>query len=352
MILYLVKEDGRYGILDSADRPNAVGLEILDRVAAGNLDGARMLLDWLREDQHLAGDDDPLAGLAFPRMWAKGKVADGERMKLVAAAILVQAVETAKDGIAILEPARSSAATDADRLNVSLALMEGYVAGGEYGKLREIALELARQFPESKRAFTLAEFALRGLGRHDEADVLAQERLKRLPDDLDTLRALAANAVAREDYALAVDRSRRIVSSGKAEAGDLNDFAWNALFTGKVGPEELDAAVRAAQMGQNRASLLHTLGCVYAEAGKTKEAREVLIQAMDQINLDEPDSNYWYAFGRIAEQYGEREIAKGDYARVTRPKKDFQVPGSSYRLAQNRLKVLEGTSKGKTPAGK
>jgi hypothetical protein len=48
--------------------------------------------------------------------------------------------------------------------------------------------------------------------------------------------------------------------------------------------------------------------------GKTNEAREVLTHAMDLLNLDEPDDNYWYAFGRIAEQDGERDMGLADYA--------------------------------------
>ena len=88
---------------------------------------------------------------------------------------------------------------------------------------------------------------------------------------------------------------------------------------------------------------LHTLGCLYAESGRTKEAREVLIQAMDLQVMDEPDPNYWYAFGRIAEQYGELEVAKADYAKVTKPKKAVELPDSTYLLAQTRLNALQGT---------
>jgi tetratricopeptide (TPR) repeat protein len=72
---------------------------------------------------------------------------------------------------------------------------------------------------------------------------------------------------------------------------------------------QIETAIRATQMSQNAPNILHTLACLYAEAGKTKEAREVLIQAMDLKELDEPDPDYWYAFGRIAEQYGEKEVA-------------------------------------------
>lgn len=62
-------------------------------------------------------------------------------------------------------------------------------------------------------------------------------------------------------------------------------------------------------------------------------------------DLDEPDDNYWYAFGRIAEQYGERDIAIANYSRVTKPEKAYEIPISSYRLAQLRLQALNAGKK-------
>ena len=61
---------------------------------------------------------------------------------------------------------------------------------------------------------------------------------------------------------------------------------------------------------------------------------------MDDLNLDEPDDDYWYAFGRIAEQFGEREIAISDYKKLEKPKHVLETPTSSYTLAQMRLRVL------------
>jgi hypothetical protein len=57
-----VKGNGLYKILDSSNKPNTVGWEILDRVASNNLTGARVLLDWIRDVQHVAGGDDPWRG--------------------------------------------------------------------------------------------------------------------------------------------------------------------------------------------------------------------------------------------------------------------------------------------------
>jgi tetratricopeptide (TPR) repeat protein len=341
LTLYVVKEDGKYKILDSSDKPNALALEIMDRLRAQNVRGARVLLDWVRDDQHVAGGDDPVAGFAFPRMWTRGKDADIDRMTLAAAALLAQTRETARDGVPILEAAWNSAQREGDKLNLQLALLDGYRNSEQYDKLREMAAGLARDYPDSKRLFSDQEFALAALGRFAEADALAQELLKRTPSDLDAMRALVTSAVAREDYPLAHERGKKIVDAGKAEGLDLNGIAWSSLFTGKVEQADLDTAIKAAQMSQNNAGELHTLGCVYAEVGKTKEAREVLIQAMDQLTLDEPDGNYWYAFGRIAEQYGEREIALQDYKSVERPSVASQLPSSSYRLAENRLRLLQ-----------
>jgi transglutaminase-like putative cysteine protease/Flp pilus assembly protein TadD len=343
--MWVIKEEGKYRILDGSEKPNSIGLEILDRLQAGNTAGARVLLDWVRDEEHLAGGDDPLAGLAFPRMWTKGKEADAEQMKNAAAAILAQSKETARDAVVVLETARSKAKNEGDKLNLGVALLSAYNNLDEYDRLHALATELAKQNPESKRLFFDDEAALRALGRFADADALAQAMTKRLPDDPDMHRALVRNAVAREDYAAAHALGKKLAADGKAEASDLNGIAWNVLFTGRVEQEDVDTAVKSAQLSQNNnAGILHTLGCVYAEIGKTKEAREVLIQAMDQLNLDEPDANYWYAFGRIAEQYGESEVAVADYKQVKRPKKAAEVPGSSYRLAQIRVAAMKNSS--------
>lgn len=61
----VIREEGRYKILDGSEKPNSVGLEILDRLAAGNLAGARVLLDWVRDEEHLAGGTTRLQDLHF-----------------------------------------------------------------------------------------------------------------------------------------------------------------------------------------------------------------------------------------------------------------------------------------------
>jgi tetratricopeptide (TPR) repeat protein len=341
---YVVKEDGDYKVLATSRFPAAIGLEILDRLTANDLAGARQLLDWLREDQHLAGGDDPLAGEPFPRFWTKGRDADARAMTLAAASILVSSKDTARRGLAILEPAAISSTNDAERLNIALAMLTGYDVLDEFEKALAVCLDLARQYPESDRVFQDGDFDLRALGRFDHADQLAEDRLKRIPGDLLAMRALAYNAEVREDYFKAHALTQKIIDDGKADPDDLNRIAWFSLFTGSVQASDVEDAIRASDLGNKGPHILHTLGCVYAEIGKIKEAREVLVEAMDALNLDEPNDNYWYAFGRIAEQAGERDVALADYARVKKPKRPIEVHDSSYTLAQIRLRAMRASS--------
>ncbi|MFZ0287284.1 MAG: hypothetical protein WAL32_18795, partial [Terriglobales bacterium] len=258
-----------------------------------------------------------------------------------AAAILVMTEATAERGISILEVADGAVSGDTDKTNVAFALVYGYDRLRKYDKGVAVASKLQEQYPDSDSAFRWHALFLRASGRSGQADVLAQERLRRVPGDVDALRQMAYNAIAREDFPKAHDIAQSIVKDGKGSTSELNGIAWYSLFTGKPSNSDVDAALKAAQLSKNAWEILHTLGCLYAELGKLKEARDVLVQAMDSANFDEPDSNFWYAFGRIAEQAGERDLALADYARVPTPKNPLDLPGSSYQLAQTRLKALQ-----------
>jgi transglutaminase-like putative cysteine protease/Tfp pilus assembly protein PilF len=338
---YVVKEDGHYKVLANSRYLATLGLEALDRIAANDLVGARTLFDWLRDDEHLAGGDDPMSGWAFPRFWTKGKDADAAEMKLVAASILTQSKETAAQGVGILEAARDTASGDTAKMNITLALLDGYQSLNAFDKALNVSVWLAKQSPESMRIFLSEAFALRALGRFDEADRLAEERLQRISDDDAALRVMASNAIARGDYAKVRSLYQKVRDKGKAVPSDLNNTAWYSLFNGKVESSDVEDALKAAQLSNKAAYALHTLGCVYAAVGKTKEAREVLLQAMDSLNLDEPNSDYWLAFGLVAEQYGERDLARAEYTRVTKPERAYEIAGSAYQLAQIHLQGLQ-----------
>jgi transglutaminase-like putative cysteine protease/Flp pilus assembly protein TadD len=338
---FVVKEDVHYKILDTDDKPNSIALEMLDRIKAGDLNGAKALLDWLREDLHLNGGDDPLGGATFPRFWTKGLAADARKMKLAAASILVGTKPTAAQGVAILEEAlKDASTTDREKTNIQLALADGYFLQDDFAKLQEASSELLKQVPESRQAFIYNVQALMGLGRHDQATALADERLKLLDGDEDALRMKMEIEANRGNFAAARGWAQKLIDQGKESAGLLNNFAWYALFTGKVVDADIAAAIKSAQLAKDDPSILHTLACLYAETGKSKEAHDLLLRGMDDMNLDEPNDAYWYAFGRIAEQYGEREIAIADYRKLEKPKQLLTISTSTWRLAQMRLKAM------------
>lgn len=337
---FIVKEDGTYKLLDTDDSPNSIALEMLDRIKAGDLSGAKTLLDWLREDIHIEGGDDPLGGPVFPRFWIKGQAADARKMKLAAAAIMVGTKPTAAQGIALLEEALKDASTDRERTNIQLALAAGYSQLDNFAKLLEVSSVLHKQVPESLRAFWWNSWALTGLGRYDEAMALSDERLKLLDGDEDALRRKMYIETDRGNFAAARGWAQKLIDQGKENAYLLNSLAWFALFTGKIEQADIDASIKSTQMAKDNPSFLHTLACLYAEVGRTKEAHDLLLRGMDELRLDEPNDDYWYAFGRIAEQYGEREIAIADYRKLKKPKEVWNIPDSSYQLAQIRLKIM------------
>ena len=345
---FVVKENGEYKILDTNDKPNSIALEMLDRINSGDLQGGKVLLDWLREDVHLEGGDDALGGPVFPRFWTKGQAADARKMKLAAASILAGTKPTAAQGVALLEAAQKDAVSEREKTNILLALAEGYSFLDDFARLFDVSSALLQQEPESKLAFSENVQALLGLARYDEAIRLADDRLKLLDGDSDALRMKMVIESTRGNYAAAIALGRKLVDQGKQDAEIFNEIAWFALFTGKVDDADIAAAIKATQLANDNPHILHTLACLYAETGKTKEARDLLLRSMDDLNLDEPDDDYWYAFGRIAEEYGERETAIADYRKLQVPKEILAVPTSSYRLAQMRLKILGASSQ---PAG-
>ncbi|HEY2111788.1 MAG TPA: hypothetical protein VGH25_08705, partial [Dongiaceae bacterium] len=173
LTMFVVKEDGQYKVLDSLEKPNSIGLEILDRVEAGDLKGAKQLLDWLREDAHLEGGDDPLGGPVFPRFWTRGAAPDARRMKLAAASLLIGTRPTMALGVPILEEARKTATTEQEKTNILLALSAGYMAQQNFAGLLDVSSALLQQVPESRSAFLSNIEALIGLKRYDEGLALA-----------------------------------------------------------------------------------------------------------------------------------------------------------------------------------
>ena len=103
----------------------------------------------------------------------------------------------------------------------------------------------------------------------------------------------------------------------------------------------MEAAQQAKLMGKNAVSAyLKTAAWVAAGLGNTAEARALLLEAMEAANLEEPDGDVWYGFGRIYEQYGVNDAAVTAYQRVLAMKQPAEDPLGSVQLAKRRLAAL------------
>ena len=203
----------------------------------------------------------------------------------------------------------------------------------------DLASALLKQEPDSKTAFIDNALGLWVLGRFDEAIKLADDRLKLLDNDADALTMKIQIEANRANY----EAARGLAQTADLEKEDatlLNNVAWDALFTGKVTQDDVARAIRATEMQKDAAFILHTLAYLYTEVGDTKDAHDVLLRAMDDWNLDEPNDEVWYVLGRIAEQYCERDIAIADYRKLKKPEEVLAIPTSTYTLAQIRLKAM------------
>jgi len=340
---FVVRDGTQYKVAGASSAENTLPEDLayvaLTALESNNLAAARKWLDRARDKIHVSGGDDPLSGTLFPNFWTKGQEADAASIRL-AAAVLSRSSELKGSSLNVVIAARDAAKTDLDRARLNLVLAYGYQAQERWSDMLQVSLDLIKTYPASLRAFALAEEAYIGLNRIDDWDRLVQARRSEHPDELAYVRSAARIAVYRRQFGKAREIIKTIMDKGQADGNDLNLYAWYALaLSTPIDQEAIDTALRATDLQKASFAIEHTLGCVYAQAGKTTQARELLLKAMDDAHLEEPNSEIWFAFGLIAEQYGVTDAAGKILARVEKPKREY--PGSSYMLAQQHLANLK-----------
>jgi transglutaminase-like putative cysteine protease/tetratricopeptide (TPR) repeat protein len=346
IVQYAVVENGSPRILGAPPAAVfAVGREALRRLASHDNVGAKHLLDWVREDVPVGGGDDPLSGSMFPRLWNRDDSADPARMRLAAIALLAGDEEMS----AYLDDLRkASAAAQAPQAQATLdaLLLRGLMTAMKWSEARDVGKRLMDGQKGSAFAFLVHGEACRMLKDWERWSQSISERLSRLPDDRDALRSRAQLLLAQGQFAAARQVIKGLIDSGRAEGSEFNNYAWYALFQSSVGQAEIDAAQRATSLTRNtNPSSLHTLACVLADAGRTKEAWDVFLRILDLTGYAELDSSLWFLYGRIAEQYGETSAAMAAYRRVERPRATDEPRSSTWALAQGRLSALTKTGR-------
>lgn len=337
--MYVIKEGSKYRLSGYSRLPEMIGFRALRLAAAGDLDKARRWLNWEREDVSGGNGDDPLAGSPFAHLWAKGKQsATADEIRVAAASLMLRKPFLA-EALPILTAARETAKED-KQAAIDCALAIAYAGAHQWNDMETVSRRLVAAQPDSLFAFGMLTQALSEKGQTAEAMKLAQTRLSKLPNDSDAIRALAGTAMRAGDYRTSDDWYRKLIEATTANSGDYNNAAWNLLFIGKDLDRALEDARRATALpGGSTPAALHTLATLYAETGKTIEARDALLKSMDDAGRDDPAPHDWYVLGRIAEDYGATDAAIAAYKRVDKPNES--LAGSTYVLAQKRLSGLK-----------
>lgn len=335
---FVIREGDEYRISATRKSPALIGLSVLRLLDAKKPDVARQWLNWTREEFPAGGGDDPLETTPFSKYWAKSKPSATEEEMRVAAAMLMPSKEFGERALPILNTAREKATTDEERLRLDHSIAIILAVREDFAAALPVVERLSQAVPDSAVAFNIHVGALTRLDRPDAIAKLATERLTRFPKDDDAIRALGGAAMHRGDYAACDKFYRQVIEELRPSASDYNNIAWNALLSGVNLDRALDEARQAMQLPGAGPALLHTLASLYAETGKSLEAREALLQSMDDAGRDEPADHDWYVLGRIAENYGATDAALAAYRRVTKPV--TELASSTYVLASRRIREL------------
>lgn len=331
------RENGRWVVRGASKGEALTGDTVLSMVNNGEVEAARKWLNWTRDDVKGGTADDPLEGEPFAALWPKSKTAATEDEIRVAAASLMNDKTVAKKSEPVLVAARETLASDAAKAAVDLALARIYETNRQWPRMLKATTRLIASHPDSATAFSKHMDALLANGRAAEAAALAGQRLERLPGDRDAVRALGSSAAEKGDYESAQKYALQIVEELRAKNEDLIHAGWVALFTGKDLDRAIVHAQKAAEDKKEKGASLRTLAALYAETGRSVEARTALLQAIDQVNVSFLRDHDWYVLGRIAENYGVDDYAISAYGKVS---KEHGRAATVNELAARRLAKL------------
>ncbi len=335
-VAWIVKRGDEYLVAGLANDIAIAGSEALKAALRGDREIARQWLDWLREDQTPPKGVDPLAGLAFLKLWPVAAPANDDMILAAASlAILGKHFDGALTSLRDLEKRAGSR----KRNEIDYALVPGLMVHHMFADAIGPANRLVEAFPASDSAFVSYVRALTHSGAYDRAEKTTDARLEKEPNSVIAIRAKGDLLSEQGKYSDAVAAYQTLSKTPKVAASDWNQLAWISLFTGVTGNAALDAANTAMRLTQNRSrNIVHTLGCVQAATGDTASARKQLKQYLELTGSDEIDDAARLLSGLIAEQLGFHDLARERYGAIK--KAEFREATSTYELAQLRLAVM------------
>lgn len=339
---FMVREGGELRIASFNGNLDGLGASLIRLTKSGNRSEVERVLEWLKERYRLQSVrvGEPLDGFVFVRMMEEWDPQQQGELELVLAAL---AAETGGAGESIAPLTAATKGDDRERaLHASAALVEAYRDLKDPVNYLKHAKPLYEAYPESSMASLFYMRALLLNERTDEAYAILQASEQAGMDE----EKLAM--LYHEYYGYTVDYAgykvyvEELESEGKVTAVNYNLLSWLSLFK-EEGPGDRDFlyARKAVKMTESKDSaILHTLACLYADAGRCNEA----VNLLDELEELSPSGRYtsadWYLYGRIAEQYGIPETARSAYAKVQMDENLSTIPVSCWTLVQNRYQIL------------
>jgi len=197
-----------------------------------------------------------------------------------------------------------------------------------------------KDWPDSASAVQLAGTAYSLDHDWTAWSAMVEARLAKHPTDREMLLEKSRLEQEKGDFAAARKTLHTVLDSSAVTAADYNNYAWNSLFEKNVDADAIQAGQQSNMLSKNSSFAgLHTLACLYAATGKTVEAKETLLQAMQAANMGKPDPETWFAFGAIYEEYGVADAATTAFKKVEKPERPLGAT-DTWVLAQAHLKAL------------
>ena len=312
LAIYVIKEGQQYRILTSPGNFEPIGKLVLELYSQENKTAARQWLDWVREELTISSEDDPLGGSRFARFWKIGENNPDENME--PAAVLLVAFNSdfpnqAKHYIEIMKKAINDQKNESMKIILETALTFGYITSRNDEQANEFAKSLYERYPDSVTALFSLMMSCRHLHKLADAEKLARDFLKRIPNNTFAIKLLAEILLDRDRLDEVIQLNQKVLDSGRGANGLNNDIAWYSLFKDQVSPDAISYAQKALN-NSNDKNFLHTAACVMADAGRLTEAKNLFIKYLDASENDENDSCVWLVYGRMAQRIRNKGTGK------------------------------------------
>ncbi|MGO9113195.1 MAG: DUF3857 domain-containing protein [Thermoguttaceae bacterium] len=345
LVWYVIREPKGYRILAAGSGAANLGSEALRQLAANHLETAVRWLDWAWKDKPRPSLFASFSASPFAQFWQLADRSRPESVRIAGAALAAEGMDPAS-AIPILLSAKSNTETASQKLQIDRALAMAYCRLRRWPDLMEIVSRLQGDYAKQPSVVLFKMAALDGLNRQEELRQLVRTQLEILASKPVEQEAFAGLACESGAFGLAQDILRSRAIHGKISSVSLNELAYGAVYQEPLATDAISDALDADRR-TDRGALLYpiTRALLYAEQGKTNEARENLLRSLDGQSAPPGDAE-WYVLGRIAEEFSLNDIAVTMYGKVSPPKSPNER--TIFRLAQRRLNK-QGKPEGHTP---